>query len=252
MVFDPEILLLLASIGMAAGFIDAIAGGGGMIALPMLLSVGMSPISALATNKLQGAVGTGIAAITFWRKGFVDPRALTWAIAATFAGAWLGAFSVKRIDVSALQTLVPVALIALALYFLLAPKLSDESSTARIDFARFVPLLGFAVGYYDGIFGPGTGSFFTIGFVTLFGLGLTRAAAHTKLLNLTSNVAALALFIPSGDVVWPVAIVMAIGQVVGGYLGALTGIRFGATLIRPLVVVISIALAARLLWFSGG
>ena len=109
--------------------------------------------------------------------------------------------------------------------------------------------MGFVIGFYDGGFGPGTGSFLTMGFVTLFGLGLTRAAGHTKVLNLTSNVGALALFIPAGDVIWPVAIVMAIGQVAGGYLGALTGIRFGAKLIRPLVVVVSIVLALRLLVF---
>lgn len=89
----------------------------------------------------------------------------------------------------------------------------------------------------------------TLGFVTLFGLGLTRAAGHTKVLNLTSNLGALALFIPSGNVVWPVALAMIIGQIIGGYLGALTGIRFGARLIRPLVVVISILLALRLMIF---
>jgi uncharacterized membrane protein YfcA len=88
-----------------------------------------------------------------------------------------------------------------------------------------------------------------MGFVTLFGLGLTRAAGNTKFLNLTSNLGALALFIPSGDVIWPVAFAMAIGQIVGGYLGALTGIRFGAKLIRPMVVIISIVLALRLLFF---
>lgn len=249
--FSPEILALLGCVGVLAGFVDAIAGGGGLIALPMLLSVGVPPIAALATNKLQSAVGTATAAMTFWRKGFVEPRTLIWAIAATFSGSWLGAFTVKNIDVSALKTLVPIVLIAVALYFLLAPKLSDDSRAARFSLIRFAPLLGFAIGFYDGIFGPGTGSFFTIGFVSLFGLGLTRAAAHTKLLNFTSNAAALALFIPAGDVIWPVAIVMALGQLIGGYLGALTGIRFGAALIRPLVVVISIALAIRLLVFAG-
>jgi uncharacterized membrane protein YfcA len=108
--------------------------------------------------------------------------------------------------------------------------------------------MGFVIGFYDGIFGPGTGSFLTIGFVTLFGLGLTRAAGHTKALNLMSNLGALALFVPSGDVWWPAAIAMAIGQSCGGWLGAVTGIRFGARIIRPLVVAVSVILALRLLF----
>lgn len=244
---DLWMLVLLSGVGALAGFVDAIAGGGGLITLPALLSVGVPPVAALATNKLQSSVGTGIAAITFWRKGFVALRTLIPAIALTFAGSWLGAFTVKSIDTSLLQTLVPIALIGIAGYFVLAPKLTDESKSARLDFIWFAPVIGFAIGFYDGVFGPGTGSFFTICFVTLFGLGITRAAGHTKVLNFTSNLAALALFIPAGDVVWPIAIAMASGQIVGGYIGALTGIRFGAKLIKPLVVVVSVVLAARLL-----
>jgi uncharacterized membrane protein YfcA len=245
---SPVVLSVLALVGLLAGFVDAIAGGGGLISLPALLSVGLPPVGAIAANKLQGAIGTGIAAATYWRKGFVDLRPMVPAIAATFCGSFLGAFVVQRIDTSKLAVAVPVALIAIAAYFLLAPRLTDADRTARLPYAAFVPVMGLVIGFYDGIFGPGTGSFFTMGFVMLFGLGVTRAAAHTKILNLTSNLAALALFIPSGNVVWPAAIAMAIGQVAGGYLGALTGIRFGARLIRPLVVVVSVILAARLLF----
>lgn len=244
---DPATLIFLGCIGVLAGFIDAIAGGGGLIGIPALLSVGVTPIAALATNKLQGAVGTAVAAFTFWRKGHVAIKSLVLAIAATFAGSYLGAIVVKSADTSFLKTAVPIALMALALYFLFSPKLTDDNRAARLDFARFVPLVGFGIGFYDGLFGPGTGSFFTLAFVVLFGLGITRAAGHTKVLNLVSNLAALALFIPAGDVLWPAAIAMAIGQLLGGYLGAITGIRFGAKLIKPLVVVISIAMAVRLL-----
>ncbi|MGV8853840.1 MAG: TSUP family transporter [Devosia sp.] len=246
---DPLVLLLLAGVGMLAGFVDAIAGGGGMIALPALLSVGLPPVAALATNKLQGSIGTAMAALTFWRRGYVSLRALLPAALLTFAGSLSGALVVRQLDTSLLNIAVPIALIGIALYFLFAPNLSDIDKTARLSFGRFVPLLGFAIGFYDGIFGPGTGSFFTIGFVMLFGLGITRASGNTKVLNLVSNLAALAIFIPSGDVVWPVAVAMAAGQVLGGYIGARTGIRFGARVIRPLVVVVSILLALRLLFF---
>tara|TARA_R110002124_G_scaffold44422_10_gene135559 strand:- start:26214 stop:26963 length:750 start_codon:yes stop_codon:yes gene_type:complete len=246
---DPMILLALAGAGLLAGFVDAIAGGGGMIALPALLSAGLTPVAALATNKLQGSIGTAMAALTFWRRGFVSLRALLPAALLTFAGSLSGALVVRQLDVGVLDVAVPIALIGIALYFLFAPNLSDVDKVARLPFQRFVPVLGFGIGFYDGLFGPGTGSFFTIGFVMLFGLGMTRASGNTKVLNLVSNLAALAIFIPSGDVVWPAGLAMAAGQILGGYIGARTGIRFGARLIRPLVVVVSIALAVRLLVF---
>src|SRR5690606_8592955 len=136
----------------------------------------------------------------------------------------------------------PMASIAVALYFTFSPSIKDVDSIARLKFAIFVPVIGFIIGFYDGLFGPGTGSFFMLAFVALFGLSAARASAHTKILNVTSNLAALALFIPAGDVVWPAAAAMAVGQLIGGYLGALTGIRFGAKVIRPLVIIVSIAL----------
>ena len=247
MMLEPLTLLALAGAGLLAGFVDAIAGGGGMIGIPALLSAGLPPVAALATNKLQGSIGTAMATLTFWRRGFVSIRALLPAILLTFAGSFIGAMVVKQLDTSLLTMAVPIALIGIAIYFLFAPNLSDTDKAARLPFGLWVPVMGFVIGFYDGIFGPGTGSFFTIGFVTLFGLGLTRASGNTKALNLVSNLAALAIFIPAGDVVWPAAGAMAVGQLAGGYIGARTGIRYGAKLIRPLVVVISIALAIRLL-----
>ena len=247
---DPMILLALAGVGLLAGFVDAIAGGGGMIALPALLSAGLPPVAALATNKLQSMFGTSMAAYTYWRGGFVSIKALLPAMALTYAGSLLGAIAVKQIDTSLLDIAVPVALIGIAVYFLFAPNLSDADKVARLSFPRWVPLMGFAIGFYDGIFGPGTGSFLTIGFVMLFGLGMIRASGNTKILNLVSNLAALTIFIPSGDVVWPAGLAMAAGQLIGGYVGARTGIRFGAKIIRPVVVVVSIALALRLLFWK--
>jgi uncharacterized membrane protein YfcA len=247
---EPALLLVLATVGMLAGFVDAIAGGGGLIALPALLSLGFPPVGAIATTKAQSAVGTAIAARTYWRRGLVDVRSLLPAMAATYLGSLGGAFTVQHVDTSHLAVGIPVALIAIAAYFLFAPRLTDDDRHARLDYARFVPMMGLVVGFYDGLLGPGTGSFLTMGFVMLFGLGVTRAAAHTKVLNLTSNLAALTLFIPAGNVIWPAALAMAAGQLGGGYLGALTGIRFGSRLIRPLVVLVSVILALRLL-FTG-
>ena len=140
-------------------------------------------------------------------------------------------------------------MIAVALYFTFSPSIKDIDGVARLKFPTFVPVFALVIGFYDGVFGPGTGSFLMLAFVALFGLSAARASAHTKILNVTSNLAALLFFIIAGDVVWPVAIVMAGGQVIGGYLGAVTGIRYGARIIRPLVIVVSIILAVKLLFF---
>lgn len=244
---DPFILLALAGVGFLAGFVDAVAGGGGMLSVPALLSVGLPPVAALATNKMQSVIGTAMAVTTYWRRGYVELKTLLPGLLLAFAGSAIGALIVSRVDTSLLNLAVPIALIAIALYFLFAPKISDADRAARLSFDKFVPLMAFVIGFYDGIFGPGTGSFFSIGFVLLFGLGLTRATGNTKALNLMSNSAALVIFIPMGHVVWPVAVVMAIGQIAGGYIGARTGIRYGAKVIRPLIVVVSIAMAVKLL-----
>lgn len=244
---DPLILLALAGVGFLAGFVDAVAGGGGMLSVPALLSVGMPPVAALATNKMQSVIGTAMAVITYWRRGYVELKSLLPSLLLAFAGGSTGALVVSRIDTSLLNIAVPIALIGIALYFLFSPKLSDADRTSRLSFNKFVPVMAFIVGFYDGVFGPGTGSFFSIGFVLLFGLGMTRATGNTKALNLMSNAAALVVFIPMGQVVWPVALVMAVGQIAGGYIGARTGIRYGAKVIRPLIVVVSIAMAIKLL-----
>jgi uncharacterized protein len=249
LILTPLVLTALAGTGVVGGFVDAVPGGGSLISLPVLLSVGLPPVAALGTNKVQSMVGTAIAAATYWRKGFADLRALAGGIAVMYVASFCGAAAVRQIDVSVLTVAVPVALIAIAVYFLLSPRMTDENRRARLPWTLGVPVMGAIIGFYDGAFGPGTGSFLTLGFVALFGLGVTRAAGSTKALNLASNLGALTLFIPSGDVLWPAALAMAVGQLVGGYLGALTGIRFGAKLIRPLVVVISLVLAGRMLFF---
>ncbi|HEY4201013.1 MAG TPA: TSUP family transporter [Devosiaceae bacterium] len=248
MTMDAMTLLLLAGTGLVAGFVDAIAGGGGTISLPILLSVGVPPISALATNKAQSIVGTAIAVNTYWRRGLVSIRALLPGVLLTMVGSVTGALVISHVDTHVLNYLVPVALIAIACYFLFAPRLSDVDQAARLSFVHFVPLIGLVIGFYDGVFGPGTGSFFAMAFVTLFGLGVTRATGNTKVMNFASNLGALLLFIFTGAVLWPAAAAMAVGQVAGGYLGAVTGIRFGSRIIRPLVVVVSIGLALRLLF----
>jgi hypothetical protein len=243
----PELMLLLLATGMLAGFVDAIAGGGGLIALPVLLFSGLSPAQALATNKLQSSFGTLSATLYFIRQGLVDPRRIGPMVLCTFVGASLGAQLVQRIDPGFLTAIIPLLLILIALYFWLSPQVGEEDVQQRLGPLAFALTIGTGVGFYDGFFGPGTGSFFAIAFVTLMGFGLSKATAHTKVLNLTSNVAALLAFIAGGQVVWTLGLLMAAGQLVGARLGARLVVLKGSKLIRPLVVGVCIVMSLKLL-----
>lgn len=244
---EPWVYAALTATAVLTGFIDAIAGGGGLIMMPALLSAGVPPINALATNKLQSMFGTAIAYRNYARKGLVDWRANLLTILLVFAGASIGVIVVQSIDTRALSLVIPLLLMAVSVYVLLSPRMSDEDAHQRVSAKGYAPV-GAAIGAYDGFFGPGTGSFFTASLVGLRGLGLTRATALTKLLNLTSNIASVLLFAIGGQMFWLLGLCMAIGAMAGGWIGSHSAIRFGARLIRPLLVTLSLALTARLLW----
>ena len=245
---SPEIALVLFLAAVLAGLVDAIAGGGGLIALPALLWAGLPPLLALGTNKLQGSFGTLTAGIHFWRKGLVDLRKMWAAIACTFIGSAAGTALVQSLDAALLHTLVPLLLIGFALYFLLSPRVSDQDATRRISPVAFALLIGTLVGGYDGFFGPGTGSFFVLAYVVLLGYNLRRATAHTKVLNFTSNIAALLAFGLAGNVVWALGLLMAAGQFIGAWIGSHLAIRHGGRVIRPALVVVSLLISAKLLF----
>ncbi|PWR22195.1 TSUP family transporter [Zavarzinia compransoris] len=243
----PEILGLLFLVALVAGCIDAIAGGGGLLTVPVLLSVGVPPAQTLATNKLQGTFGSLAASITFIRRGEIDLRAFWPFIAATLVGAVIGTIGVRMIDASALARMIPVLLVGVALYVLLSPRAGDIEAHRRVSDIFFIALVAPLIGAYDGFFGPGTGSFFAIAFVALLGHSLRRATAHAKVLNFTSNIASLAVFIGGGHVVWVIGGVMALGQLIGAQVGAQLVVKVGARIVRPVLVVMSVALALKLL-----
>lgn len=247
MPFD-ETFLLLVFAAFGAGLIDAIAGGGGLITVPALLLGGLDPLSALGTNKLQSLFGSASATISYARRGHVKLGPLLPAAGLSFAGACLGALLATALPLDLLRRLLPFLLIAIAIYFAVKPGLTDIDRERRISprtFALFfVPLIG----AYDGLFGPGTGSFFMLAFVSLAGYGVLKATAHTKLLNFASNVGGFAVFALVGTIHWKLGLAMGIAQFLGARVGAGVAMRFGASVIRPLLVLVCIALAVRLLW----
>jgi uncharacterized membrane protein YfcA len=249
---EPWVYPALTATAVLTGFIDAVAGGGGLIMLPALLFAGASPIQALATNKLQSIFGTAVATRNYARAGLVDWHRHKLTIALVFIGATAGVLLVQAIDTKVLGLIIPLLLIAVSIYVLLSPRMTDEDAHHRVTERGYSPVGG-AIGFYDGFFGPGTGTFFTTSLVALRGYGLTRATGLTKLLNFTSNVASVVFFALGGKMLWLLGLCMAVGAMAGGWLGSHSAIRFGARLIRPLLVIISLGLTARLLWgYSAG
>lgn len=260
---DPALYVLAALFAAAfvAGFIDSIAGGGGLITTPALLLAGFSPIDTLGTNKLQSLFGSSSATLAYARAGHVKLRAQLPMAAMSFVGSILGALIATVLPGDWLRVAMPVMLIGIAVYFAFKRGLSDVDSHARITpllfTMTFVPLIG----CYDGLFGPGTGSFFMLGFVSLAGFGLLKATAHTKVLNFASNVGGFLVFLVSGVVWIKTGLVMGAGQFLGAQLGSRLAISGGAKVIRPLLVITCVGLALRLLidpanpvhvWLFGG
>lgn len=248
MEFSLDVLALLFLVAGLAGFIDAIAGGGGLLTVPALLSAGVPPTQALATNKLQSSFGSFSASWYFVRNGIVNLKEMRMAIACTFIGAALGAELVQTIDASLLTSIIPVLLVGISLYFLLAPQAGTGGGQPKLSESMFALSVGTGIGFYDGFFGPGTGSLFTICFVAIAQLGIVEATARTKVLNFTSNFAALLFFIMADLPIWELGLVMAVGGFFGARMGAKVVVTKGRKLIRPMVVTISMLMAIKLLW----
>lgn len=246
-VIEPWAYPVLTATAIVSGFVDAVAGGGALIAIPALLYAGVPPLHALGTNKLQSLFGNATALGNYARFGFVDWRRNGLTMLVVFVGGALGALAVQSIDTRFLNVLIPVLLVLAALYVLLSPRMTDEDAHQRLTPGGYAPVGG-VVAFYDGFFGPGASTFFATSLVALRGYGLTRATALTKLLNFIAVFASVILFALGGHLLWLLGLCMAVGAIIGGWLGSRSAMRFGARLIRPLIVLISIGMTARLLW----
>lgn len=246
--------MLLFLAGLSAGFIDAIAGGGGLISLPALLWAGLPPQMALGTNKMQSSWGTMMAVRRYAKAGLVSWPEVRLAVFVTFIFALLGSWTVTRVSNEVLKLVVPWMLMGAAIYVLVSPRLARHTSGLRLGLVAFSLLGGSLLGFYDGFFGPGTGAFWTIACLSLLGLELTRATAFTKVVNLTSNIASLLVFIVTARVNYEMAAAMITGQLIGGRLGAGMAIRHGAPFIRVMFIGVVVAMVMKLLWdqMAGG
>jgi len=248
---DPMQLLFLFVLALVAGTIDAMAGGGGLLTIPGLMATGLPPVTALATNKFQAIFSPLSAAWHFWKSGRLDIDKLWKPALLSGLAAACGAASLTFINPGVLKEMVPFLLIGICGWLLLSDGFGKAERPATLSFAVVAATLVPLVGFYDGFFGPGTGTFFAMGLVGLAGLALDQATMQAKLYNFMSNLGALIFFLFTGHIVWIIAVTMACGMVAGGAIGARLVLRHGTGLIKPLLIVMSLTMSARLLWQNG-
>lgn len=237
---------IIAPLVFLAGFIDAIAGGGGLIALPAYLFAGVPIHVAMGTNKLSSSIGTFSASVTFFlHKRLVIKVALISALLALI-GSWIGSSLALVMDASVLKTVLIVVLPVMAIIVLRPRKEVVVSAKDRIDWIK-IGLITFFVGMYDGFIGPGTGSLLIFGFVAVLGMSYTQASANAKVVNLASGVAAVITFGMSGQINVPLGLVAAAFSVAGNLSGSLLAIRFGKKVIQPLLIGVFSLLMIRLI-----
>ncbi|MGJ8679466.1 TSUP family transporter [Paraglaciecola sp.] len=241
-----EVLALLFLVAAIAGWVDSIAGGGGLITVPALLAAGIPPAQTLATNKLQGAFASFSSSLYFIKNGLVSISKMRVAIGFTFIGSACASLLIQFIDNQALKGLIPILLLAISAYFIFAPPMTNQTGKAKISEACFALVFGTGIGFYDGFFGPGAGALYMVAYVTMMRMSIVHATAHTKVLNFTSNIGALCMFIIADLILWKVGIVMAIGSFIGAQVGARMVITKGQKMIRPMVITISSIMALKL------
>ena len=245
MPIDLPTLAALSGVALLAGCMDAVAGGGGLLTVPALIFAGLDPLGVLATNKLQGSFGTASATSAFARAGHLPIGSWPFALAAA-AGSVVGALTLDHVPQRAVSVALPFVLLGVALYFALSPRFGDGERRPLLSRSAFLATVVPLVGFYDGVFGPGAGSFYMAGLVAVLGFGVVGATAHTKLCNVASNLAGLATFALSGHVIWTLGLAMGAASFLGAQVGARLAMRHGARLVKPLVVTVSLVLAAKL------
>ncbi|MFD8530113.1 TSUP family transporter [Streptosporangium canum] len=241
------VLLLVAAAG--AGWIDAVVGGGGLLQLPVLLMAGLSPVQALATNKFAAVFGTASAAVTYARTTKIDTGVAVPAGLGAVVFAGLGAASAAAISREALIPLVMVTLVSVALFVTFRPAFGTHPQPhlrTRVRTVAAIAVTGAGIAFYDGILGPGTGTFLIIAFTTILGMDFVSGSAHSKIINSCTNLGALLVFAYQGHVLWLLGLAMAVCNIAGAQLGARMALRRGAGFVRAVLLCVVIVMVAKL------
>ncbi len=242
---DTTVYIILFFVAFFASLIDSIAGGGGLLTTPSMLLMGIPPLNVLATNKFQSCFGTFTSTFNYYKNGLLKEKKKILYFGLSFLGSSVGTLLVSRISNETLESVIPILLIGAAIFFITnkAPSGVKKNEKLLIIFNLIV----FSIGFYDGFFGPGTGSFFVLAFIIIKGANIMEATAITKLLNFASNFAAFVIFAFQGYVIWYLGLIMAVAQIAGAYTGSRFAIKNGEKVVRPVLVVVSVLLSLRIL-----
>lgn len=253
---EPSLLIILALVALLAGFIDAVAGGGGMLTVPALLSLGLPPHIALGTNKLAATFSSSVSTFTYYRQRLLQPKFWIRAFSATLIGAVLGTLFVDWLSTDWLDKVLPLVILAAALYTLLHKTPSDVNHSTPPPCRTFHKRQygqGFILGFYDGMAGPGTGAFWTVSSMALHRMSILLASGISRAMTLASNATSLLTFAFLGHIDWALGLTMGICLMIGAWIGAHSAIRFGANFIRPIFISVVTLLAMKLAydaWFA--
>ena len=241
---DVTVYIILFCVALIASAIDAIAGGGGLLVVPTMLLLGMNPLVTLGTNKLQSCFGTATSSYNYYKNGLLKEKNIYLLVSLSFTGSLIGTLLVSQLSNELLTNLIPVLLISAAIFLIL--NRGNKLKISKSLMIAFTPLI-LLIGFYDGFFGPGTGTFFVLTFLIIKQRNLMEATAATKVLNFTSNFASYIVFQSKGFVIIELALIMAIAQILGANVGSKLAIKNGEKFVRPVIVLISIVLSIRIL-----
>lgn len=234
--FSVELLFILFVVAVIAGLIDTLAGGGGLISIPALILSGVPPLAALGTNKLQGSMGTATATYMLIKNKKISLSESRPLMQTAFLGAVIGTIIVQFIDTDILSFVIPVVLLFIAVYFLVSPVAKVTKDKVLVSDKKYKNFIVPSIGIYDGMFGPGTGSFFTLAGVSCKGHEIISSTAIAKSLNFSTNIASLIVFLAAGQVIWSIGIVMMLGQVIGAWMGSHLLFKIKPMYLRGIVV----------------
>ena len=243
-----ETTTFLLFTGLLAGYIDAIVGGGGLLTIPALLHCGLSPHTTLGTNKLAASFGVMSSTLVYLKKNIYNLKLWFFIVIASLIGAIFGTVAIHFIAANWLEKIIPFLLIIIVVYMTIPKNLRQKGRAYNYRPQKLKGgIIGFTLGFYDGFFGPGTGSFWTSALLYFFKLDLLQATAIAKLMNFSSNIVAAIIFACYGSINYPLAIALLLGYVAGSYLGAHAAIKHGRKLIKPLFLIVVTVIAVKLL-----